>query len=101
MLPLVRGRMVAMSLENEGALYGTDISLEMFRKSQQFAQRDNIKNMNFAGADGESLPFVQEVSECCLFCGSLHIFLDTKKVLKRVEARRPRCSHNLDSRGPW
>jgi ubiquinone/menaquinone biosynthesis C-methylase UbiE len=55
----------------------------MLRKGQQFTQRKGVKNMKFARADGESLPFDDGVFDGCLFCGSLHVFPNTKRVLVR------------------
>jgi len=66
------------------SVYGIDISLEMLRKGQQFVEREGVDNMSFARADGESMPFADGVFDCCLFCGSLHVFPDTKRVLREV-----------------
>jgi len=75
------GRHVAGSRRT---VYGVDISLEMLRKGQQFTRRESVTNMNFARADGECLPFADGVFDGCLFCGSLHVFPDTKRVLIEV-----------------
>jgi SAM-dependent methyltransferase len=65
-------------------VYGIDISLEMLRKGQQFAKRESVEHMNFARADGVALPFDNGIFDGCLFCGSLHVFPDTKGVLEEV-----------------
>ena len=65
-------------------VYGIDISLEMLQKGQYYVKREGVKNMNFARADAESLPFGNSVFDGCLFCGSLHIFLDTAAILREV-----------------
>ncbi len=65
-------------------VYGIDISLEMLRKGQALAEREGVGCMNFARADGETLPFADSVFDGCLFCGSLHVFPDTRRVLREV-----------------
>jgi SAM-dependent methyltransferase len=65
-------------------VYGIDISLEMLQKGQDYVKREGVKNMNFARADAESLPFGNNVFDGCLFCGSLHIFSDTIGILREV-----------------
>ena len=75
------GRHIAGS---ERSVYGIDISAEMLQKGRTYAKREGVHNMNFARADGESLPFGSNVFDACLFCGSIHIFPDTVRVLKEV-----------------
>lgn len=63
---------------------GIDISFEMLRKGKYFTKKEGVQNMNFARADGGTLPFGDKIFDGCLFCGSLHVFPDTVKVLKEV-----------------
>ena len=75
------GRHVA---DSRRVVYGIDISWEMLRKGQEFVERERVDHMNFARADGETLPFADGVFDGCLFCGSLHLFPDTQRVLREV-----------------
>jgi len=65
-------------------VYGIDISWEMLRKGHDYTKSEGVQNMEFARADGESLPFGNCVFDGCLLCGCLHIFPDTHKILTEV-----------------
>jgi len=85
------GRHIA---NRERRVYGIDISWEMLKKGQQFVDHERITNMYFGRADAESLPFEDRAFDGCLFCGSLHIFPDTKKILTEV-GRTMKCGSPL------
>jgi SAM-dependent methyltransferase len=62
-------------------VYGVDISMGMLRAAREYAGRAGLKNMVFARADGEHLPFPDGFFEGVTCCGALHLFPDTRQVL--------------------
>ena len=75
------GRRIA-SPERE--VWGIDVSRGMLRQGMAYVARDGIKNMHFARARVEALPFADGLFEATVCCGSLHLFTDTVIALREM-----------------
>ncbi|MDY7080992.1 MAG: class I SAM-dependent methyltransferase, partial [Halobacteria archaeon] len=58
-------------------VYGIDLSMGMLRKAQTYARRERKeKEIEFARANVESLPFPDDTFDGISCCGALHLFPD-------------------------
>lgn len=65
-------------------VYGFDISMGMLRKAQKYVKKEGLKNIMFARAEVENIPFPHEFFDGVLCCGALHLFPDVIRALKEM-----------------
>ena len=65
-------------------VFGIDVSRGMLRQGALYAEREGIRNVRFARARVEALPFEDGVFDAALCCGSLHLFTDTVTALREI-----------------
>jgi len=65
-------------------IYGIDISIGMLQKATEYAQEMGIRNVHFARANVERLPFPDEIFDWVTCTGALHTFPDTGKALSEM-----------------
>ena len=61
-----------------------DVSRGMLRKGAVYAVKEGIRNVHFARARVESLPFSDGFFDATICCGSLHLFTDTVIALREM-----------------
>ncbi len=76
--PGTYGRRVASPSKE---VFGIDISRGMLRQGVAYTAKEGIRNMHFARARVEALPFEDGCFDAALCCGSLHLFADTVAAL--------------------
>ena len=79
--PGTYGRRVASPSKE---VFGIDVSMGMLRQGAVYAAREGIRNMHFARARVEALPFEDGLFDAALCCGSLHLFTDTVIALREM-----------------
>lgn len=79
--PGTYGRRIASSSRE---VFGIDISAGMLRQGAAYIAKDNIRNVHFARARVEALPFENEFFDAAICCGSLHLFADTVIALREM-----------------
>ena len=62
-------------------VYGIDISTGMLEKATEYAGKRGIRNICFARARAEKLPFPDGLFDGVVCCGALHLFPDTVEAL--------------------
>jgi len=75
------GRRVASESKK---VWGVDVSRGMLEQGKTYAVREGIRNVHFARARVESLPFSNGVFNAAICCGSLHLFTDTVVALREI-----------------
>jgi len=65
-------------------VYGVDISKGMLEKAVEYAEEKGIRNIRFARARAEKLPFPDNFFDGVICCGALHLFPNTKNVLDEI-----------------
>lgn len=65
-------------------VHGIDISMGMLRKGVAYSKRDHIRNLQFARAKVEELPFRDAVFDAAICGGALHLFRDTVWTLREI-----------------
>lgn len=65
-------------------VHGIDTSMGMLRKGLGYTRRDCIRNMRFARARGEQLPFRDAFFDAAICGGALHLFRDTLLALREI-----------------
>jgi len=65
-------------------VWGIDVSRGMLRQGLTYTAKDGVRNMHFARARVEKLPFRSGCFEGVLCCGSLHLFTDTLAALREM-----------------
>ena len=79
--PGTYGRRVASRSKE---VFGIDVSLGMLRQGAAYVAKEGNRNVHFARARVEALPFEDALFEAALCCGSLHLFADTVIALREV-----------------
>jgi ubiquinone/menaquinone biosynthesis C-methylase UbiE len=79
--PGTYGRRVASASRE---VFGIDISKGMLRQGAAYVAKEGIRNMHFARARVEALPFENEFFDAAICCGSLHLFADTVVALREI-----------------
>jgi SAM-dependent methyltransferase len=79
--PGTYGRRVASSSRE---VFGIDISKGMLRQGAAYVAKEGIRNVHFARARVEALPFENEFFDAAICCGSLHLFADTVIALREM-----------------
>jgi len=62
-------------------VYGIDFSMEMLKKAQEYAKKENLDNIIFARAEVEHLPFKNKFFDGISCYGALHLFPDVTEAL--------------------
>jgi ubiquinone/menaquinone biosynthesis C-methylase UbiE len=65
-------------------VFGIDVSLGMLRQGARYTAKEGIRNVHFACARVERLPFEDATFDATLCCGSLHLFADTVIALREM-----------------
>jgi SAM-dependent methyltransferase len=65
-------------------VYGIDISMGMLEKATEYAEKRKIRNICFARARAERLPYPDGVFDGVVCCGALHLFPDTVEALSEM-----------------
>ncbi len=65
-------------------VFGIDVSWGMLRQGAAYAAKEGIRNLHFARARVEALPFEDRAFDAALCCGSLHLFADTVAALREI-----------------
>jgi SAM-dependent methyltransferase len=65
-------------------VFGIDISKGMLRQGAAYVAKEGIRNVHFARARVEALPFENEFFDAAICCGSLHVFADTVTALREI-----------------
>ena len=65
-------------------VFGIDVSMGMLRQGVAYAAKEGIRNVHFARARVEALPFEDGLFDATLCCGSLHLFADTVVALREM-----------------
>jgi ubiquinone/menaquinone biosynthesis C-methylase UbiE/uncharacterized protein YbaR (Trm112 family) len=79
--PGTYGRRVASASEE---VFGIDVSMGMLRQGVAYTANEGIRDMHFARARVEALPFENSLFDGALCCGSLHLFTDTVAALREI-----------------
>jgi ubiquinone/menaquinone biosynthesis C-methylase UbiE len=79
--PGTYGRRVASSSRE---VFAIDISMGMLRQGVAYVAKEGIRNMHFARARVESLPFEDKFFDAVICSGSLHLFADTLVALREM-----------------
>ena len=79
--PGTYGRQVASPSRE---VFGIDVSMGMLRQGVAYTAKDGVRNMRFARARVESLPFENNFFDAVICCGSLHLFADTVIALREM-----------------
>ncbi|HXY34627.1 MAG TPA: class I SAM-dependent methyltransferase [Planctomycetaceae bacterium] len=79
--PGTYGRRVASPARE---VFGIDISKGMLRQGAAYIASEGVRNMHFARARVEALPFENEFFDAAICCGSLHLFTDTVTALREI-----------------
>src|SRR5579863_9561858 len=79
--PGTYGRRVASSSRE---VFGIDISKGMLGQGAAYLAKEGIRNVHFARARVEALPFENEFFDAAICCGSLHLFADTAVALREI-----------------
>jgi SAM-dependent methyltransferase len=79
--PGTYGRRIAS--ESRG-VYGIDVSMGMLRRGVRYVKRDRLRNIHFARAKVEALPFPAGLFDAAICAGSLHLFPDTLFALREI-----------------
>jgi SAM-dependent methyltransferase len=79
--PGTYGRRIAS--ESRG-VYGIDVSMGMLRRGLHYVKRDRLRNVHFARARVEALPFAADLFDAAICAGSLHLFPDTLLALREI-----------------
>jgi ubiquinone/menaquinone biosynthesis C-methylase UbiE len=66
------------------SVHGIDASMGMLRKGLLYARRDQIRNMQFARAKVEKLPFEPTFFDAAICGGALHLFRDPLLALREI-----------------
>jgi ubiquinone/menaquinone biosynthesis C-methylase UbiE len=65
-------------------VFGIDVSNGMLRQGAAYSAKEGIRNIHFARARVEALPFESETFNAAICCGSLHLFADTIVALREI-----------------
>jgi ubiquinone/menaquinone biosynthesis C-methylase UbiE len=65
-------------------VHGIDASMGMLRKGIIYTKRDRIRNMQFARAKVEKLPFESAFFDAAICGGALHLFMDPLLALREI-----------------
>jgi len=79
--PGTYGRRIASPTKE---VFGIDVSMGMLRQGATYAAKEGIRNVHFARARVEALPFEDGLFDAALCCGSLHLFADTVIALREM-----------------
>ena len=79
--PGTYGRRVASPAKE---VFGIDVSKGMLRQGAAYVAKEGIRNVHFARARVEALPFENEFFVAAICCGSLHLFADTVTALREI-----------------
>jgi ubiquinone/menaquinone biosynthesis C-methylase UbiE/uncharacterized protein YbaR (Trm112 family) len=79
--PGTYGRRIASQSKE---VFGIDISMGMLGQGTAYAATEGIRNVHFARARVEALPFEDRLFDAALCCGSLHLFSDTVTALREI-----------------
>ena len=78
------GALARSVAEKMPRIYGIDISMSMLEKATEYAREKGIKNIHFARANVERLPFPDDAFDWVTCTGALHTFPDTGKALSEM-----------------
>ncbi len=79
--PGTYGRRIASPAKE---VFGIDVSMGMLRQGATYAAQEGIRDVHFARARVEALPFENNLFDAVLCCGSLHLFADTVTALREM-----------------
>ena len=65
-------------------VFGIDVSMGMLRQGAAYVAEEGTRNVHFARARVEALPFEDGLFDAALCCGSLHLFADTVIALREM-----------------
>jgi ubiquinone/menaquinone biosynthesis C-methylase UbiE len=65
-------------------VFGVDVAGRMLRQGATYAATEGNRNVHFARARVEALPFEDSLFDAVLCCGSLHLFADTVIALREM-----------------
>jgi ubiquinone/menaquinone biosynthesis C-methylase UbiE len=65
-------------------VFGIDVSMGMLRRGAAYTVEEGTRNVHFARARVEALPFEDALFDAILCCGSLHLFADTVTALREM-----------------